>query len=444
MQASEQASGRAWADGGMRSAMVHGLFWLALMNAMGVMLSVLLMIPAANMFLGEWTYGRWMMVHMNLGLYGWCCLPMLALLFDLYRTNDSVVARWVRPVVWLWSASLALGSVTWLNGQTSGKLFLDWSGAARVFFPLSMQALWFVLAVAFVDGVRQRRWAHWTQIVGRGLPLVVLLAIPATIYIASNANLYPHFNPDTGGPTGASQLDSSLGIVGILLALPFAVAPRNKQSGRWIGIAWPVLVAEILLCALINHSDTSHRTPAQYLGLGLMLIWIPLVPLYYTCFTWHKETRRWKTAFLAWWMGLVLAGWIAFLPGVLDRIKFTDALVGHSLTAMAGCLSALLILLMQQMLGPEDAIFRNRRSFLAWNHSVLLYVLLMSIAGWVEGGDPAFTIMPGPTRNAIYTLRILTGFGMLAASLEWLLAAWRSSSSHSVAVPSRLAPGELI
>ena len=443
MQAVEH---HAWADDGIRSAIVHGLFWLALMNAMGVMLSVLLILPATNPLLGEWTYGRWMMTHMNLGLYGWCCLPILALLFAVYRTHDSIVARWTRPVVWLWSASLALGSLTWLNGQTSGKLFLDWSGAARIFFPLSMQALWFLLLIAFLDGLRHKRWMHWTQIIGRGLPLIALLAIPATIYIASNAHLYPHFNPDTGGPTGASQLDSSLGIVAILLLLPFAVASRiEPRTPRisWIKVAWSALVLEGLFCALINHSDASHRAPVQYLGLGLMLAWIPLVPLYYTSFAWHAETKRWKTAFLIWWVGLVLTGWISFLPGVLDRIKFTDALVGHSLTAIAGCLSAFLILLMQQMLGPEAATFRSPRWFLAWNHSVLLYVVLMSIAGWMEGGDPGFTIIPGPTRNAIYILRILSGLGMFAASIEWLRAALHSSSSSSVSVPSQRVQQEL-
>ena len=430
MSANELTSSSAWADDGMRSAIVHGLFWLALMNALGVLLSVLLMLPSANLLLGEWTYGRWMMVHMNLGLYGWCCLPMLAFLFNVYRTNDSVVARWARPVVWLWSASLLLGSVSWLNGETSGKLFLDWSGAARIFFPLSMQALWILLVIAYFDGLRRRCWRHWVQVAGRAAALIVLLVVPAIIFVASSAAIYPHFNPDTGGPTGASQLDSSLGIVALLLLLPVAMVQRKEQNNRWILTGWVVLVVEGILCAMIDHGDASHRSPAQYLGLGLVLAWIPLMPLYYRSFEWHRETGRWKTAFLVWWVGLVLAGWIAFLPGVLDRIKFTDALVAHSLTAIAGCLTAFLILFMQQMLGPEDAIFRNRRSFLAWNHSVLLYVVLFSVAGWIEGGDPGFTIVPGLLRNIIYIVRILTGLGMLAASLEWLRAAGRPSGER--------------
>src|SRR5579859_3516672 len=55
----------------------HAFFWLVLGNAIGVMIAILLLVPSANVVLGEWTYGRWMMVHMNILLYGWCSLPML-------------------------------------------------------------------------------------------------------------------------------------------------------------------------------------------------------------------------------------------------------------------------------------------------------------------------------------------------------------------------------
>jgi cytochrome c oxidase cbb3-type subunit 1 len=416
----------------VRSAFVHALFWLALMNAMGVMLSVLLMAPADNHLLGEWTYGRWMMVHMNLGLYGWCGLPMLGLLFEAYGVAESRVQRWARPVVWLWSASLVVGSVSWFNGETSGKLFLDWAGTARIFFPLSMQALWLLLVLAFVEGVRARRWTGWLPIAVRGVPLLLLVVVPAAIYVTASAALYPHFNPDTGGPTGASQLESSLAVVAILLLLPLAVVKLRQGAAKGFALAWGVLAVEGVLCALMNHADSSHRDPVQYLGLALMLPWIILLPRVYAGFAWHEGTDAWRRAFLAWWMGLVLTGWIVFLPGVLDRLKFTDGLVGHSLTAIAGCLSAFLVLVMQQMLGPDQQIFRSRWAFMAWNHSVLLYVVLMFVAGWIEGGNPGFTIVPGVGRNLIYGLRVLSGLGMFAASMEWLLAAWRTSAEGLV------------
>jgi hypothetical protein len=47
----------------------------------------------------------------------------------------------------------------------------------------------------------------------------------------------------------------------------------------------------------------------------------------------------------------------------------------------------------------------------------------MSAAGWREGFDPTFTIVPGVARNAVYILRLVVGVVMLASSLDWLLAA---------------------
>src|SRR5947208_373392 len=53
----------------------HSLLWLVLANCVGVLLAAMLLFPGINALLGEWTYGRWMAVHMNLQLYGWCSLP---------------------------------------------------------------------------------------------------------------------------------------------------------------------------------------------------------------------------------------------------------------------------------------------------------------------------------------------------------------------------------
>jgi hypothetical protein len=57
-----------------------------------------------------------------------------------------------------------------------------------------------------------------------------------------------------------------------------------------------------------------------------------------------------------------------------------------------------------------------------WNWSVLAYVILMLIAGWIEGDDPAFTNDPGLTRNLLYALRLITGVLMLISSAGWLIA----------------------
>ena len=56
----------------------HSLAWLVIANGVGVLLATMLLVPRLNIPFGEWTYGRWMSVHMNLQLYGWCSLPLVA------------------------------------------------------------------------------------------------------------------------------------------------------------------------------------------------------------------------------------------------------------------------------------------------------------------------------------------------------------------------------
>ncbi|HEY1579322.1 MAG TPA: hypothetical protein VGF82_19820 [Terracidiphilus sp.] len=401
----------------------HAFFWLVLGNALGVMIAILLLVPSANVLLDEWTYGRWMMVHMNILLYGWCSLPMLAWLFRIYGADRGPLAAWCRPVLWTWSAALVLGSMTWLAGHSSGKLFLDWSGYARVVFPAAMLALWLLLAASLMLSWNQSRnksrSAHAVKIIG----LAILFTVPFAIYIASSPGLYPAINPATGGPTGESQLESSLGVVAILLIVPFGLARRKPGRQRTLILAAAVFAAEAFLCFSLRRGDVSHHLPSQYLGLGSLLAWLPLMPPYYATFQWHDNTRSWRTALLWWWGFLVVSGWIMFLPGILDRFKFTDGLVGHSLAAVAGFLSALLALILVQLLGENGWILTRRWSFHMWNWSVFAYVVLMFIAGWIEGANPAFTIVPGLTRNVLYSLRLLTGILMLISSAEWLVAA---------------------
>jgi cytochrome c oxidase cbb3-type subunit 1 len=212
-------------------------------------------------------------------------------------------------------------------------------------------------------------------------------------------------------------------IVAILLMLPFGLTRRKSLRSRTITIAWAILIAEFLLCFALGRADISHHRPAQFLSLGSLLIWVPLTPAYYAAFEWHLNTRRWRIAFLAWWSALVLSGWVLFLPGILDHFKFTDGLVGHSLLAMAGFTSSLLIFVLVQLLGEGGWIFNRTRSFSGWNLAVLAYVLLMMVAGWREGFDPTFTIVSGTARDTLYVLRLVVGVVMLAASLDWLTGA---------------------
>jgi cytochrome c oxidase cbb3-type subunit 1 len=405
------------------SAAWHSLLWLVIANAIGVMIAALLLIPRLNDLLGEWTYGRWIMVHMNLELYGWTALPLLGFLFAIYGADQGWAVKWCRPVLWVWSTALGVGAFSWLSGHSSGKLFLDWNGYARVLFPSALIALWILLLGAMVANQSQRTQESAKRMLAKVVGLAVLLGVPFLIYVASGPGSYPAVNPDTGGPTGTSQLESSLAVVVILLMLPFGLTRRHARKARAVSIAWATLLAEGLLCAVLSRGDISHHLPAQYLSLGSLLVWLLLIPAYYAAFQWKSNTRRWRLAFLWWWGALVVTGWVFFLPGVLDHFKFTDGLVGHSFVAMAGFTSSLTIFVMVQLLGEGGWIFNRSRTFYLWHGSVISYIVVVTIAGWREGFDPSFTIVPGLERNILYMLRLITGVLMLIASVDWFLDA---------------------
>ena len=405
------------------SAAWHSLLWLAVANAVGVMIAILLLFPVLNPLLGEWTYGRWMMVHMNLELYGWTSLPLVAFLFRVYGADRGVAARWCRPMLWMWSAALGVGVLSWLSGHSSGKLFLDWSGYARTLFACALVSLWLLLGFALAERWKDSGSRIALAKVAKVAGLAILLAVPFVLYVASSPDNYPAVNPDTGGPTGASQLESSLVVVAILLMLPYGLTKRRQGKSKAIALGWIALAAESILCVALGRGDMSHPLPAQYLGLGSLVIWLPLTPAYFAAFHWHPKTRRWRVAFLWWWGALVVTGWVFFLPGVLDHFKFTDGLVGHSFVAMAGFTSSLIIFVMVQLLGEGGWIFNRARSFYLWNGSVIAYIVLMTMAGWREGFDLAFTMVPGIARNVLYGFRLVTGVLMLLASLDWLVDA---------------------
>ncbi len=402
----------------------HSLAWLVTANMVGVLLATLLLLPELNHWLGEWTYGRWMPVHIDLQLYGWCSLPLVAFLMKVYQVDREPGAQWSRTAFWAWSAALTVGSISWLTGHSSGKLFLDWTGYARAVFPLAIAFLWLLLAWSlrrhWNDKENSLRLARTVKVAG----LAFLFLVPVVLYWASGAKVYPPVNPDTGGPTGASQLESTLVIVAILLMLPFGLSRKKPVKRRWLRLSGIVFAIETILCLSLGRGSVSHHRPAQFLGLGAVLLWAPLIPAYYRSFEWPENTRRWRAAMLCWWAVLVPSGWFLFLPGVLDHFKYTDGLVGHALMAMAGFATSLLIFILVVLLGEDGEIFGAKWAFVLWQACTLGYVTIMLISGWIEGNSPMFTIVPGTGRNAIYGVRLLLGSLMTVASLGWF---WRVS-----------------
>ena len=217
------------------------------------------------------TYGRWMPVHLNMQLYGWISLPLVAWLLRVYRADVPPVSAWSSAALGMWSIALALGTLSWLGGHSSGKLFLDWNGFTREYFPLSILFLWAVLLWALVRSWRadrQARLAHIAKVLG----LAVLLLVPFALYAAADPSIYPPVNPDSGGPTGASQLESVLVIVLILFVLPYGLHERVRARRFWLRTAWVVFALEALLCLGLGRADVSHHRPVQFLSLGSLLV----------------------------------------------------------------------------------------------------------------------------------------------------------------------------
>ena len=121
---------------------------------------------------------------------------------------------------------------------------------------------------------------------------------------------------------------------------------------------------------------------------------------------------------IAWWGLLVLSGWLMYQPGVLDRVKFTQALVGHSHLAMAGFTSSFCMLLMGLLTG---SCVGSRWSVLIWNMAVLGMVIALKISGWLEGDGWSWMIETPLWREIGWIVRAGCGLVMWLISVKWWL-----------------------
>lgn len=397
-------------------AVRHALFWLLAGNGVGLLLALMLILPVVGLPLGEATYGRWVPLHLNWQLYGWTALPLVAWVLGLFPQCRQRLSAWALMGVRAWSVILGLGGLYWLSGRTSGKIFLDWTGPLRVLFPLVILNLWAVLMAAWGLGKKRS--------IPAVLALLILGCVPYSLYFASDPAVYPPADPSTGGPTGASLLNSTLSVVCLFLLLPRTLGLcRNSSSME--KLLWVLFAGAIVLGLLANRLPPSHDHPGQIAALATLAIWPPLVASWYSRLKWTGPSKHWRRALFLWFGLLTLHGIIAYLPGVLDQVKFTNALVAHSHLAMAGFTSSFVIFLIQQVV-PEDLArtFDHRASFWMWQAASLVYVAVMTVAGLHEAGSPGFTVSPGVTYFVLYSIRLLCGLALFASSYHW----WKTFS----------------
>lgn len=402
-------------DEGVSTAVKHALGWLVFGNAVGLYLSILLLVPSWQV--GEWTYGRWVPVHLNVQLYGWTALPLVAWLFSMYEVGWSKSAAWASAAVWGWTAALAMGARHWLGGETGGKIFLDWKDGALWAFVVAMVMLWSVLAVAWRE--RAGRWTKLKWRVSLG-GLVGLAAVPGAIILTASPKTYPPIDHLTGGPTGSSLLGSSLIVVGLMLLLPRVVAGAGKGKAGWgtwayFGFCW-------IFFGVAEAVGGTHFDWWQNFSLLLMPPWAWLLARDWKGFSWPRDSRVWRVAMFGWWGLLVLTGYLMYFPWILDRIKFTQGLVAHSHLAMAGFTTSFCALLVVFLTGKRVG---GMVSVALWHLAVVVMIITLATMGWKEGAEPSWMLMKPGWREMGLTMRSVCGVLMLSVSAGWLIN-WRT------------------
>lgn len=388
----------------------HALGWLVATNAVGLWLAASLLWPELGDFAAPLTYGRWAPVHLDGQLYGWCALPLVGALFAFFLREERDVSSG-RLGLWLWTGALAFAATTWLAGGASGKLFLNFAGAARWVWAAALLALWALLA---------RVW--WRRREGGALAVAVLallFAVPFVIFWAGDPSVYPAVNPHSGGATGASLLGSTLVLVLLFGLLPRLLGLPQEKPER---LFWPAMALSVAYLSGMRHTHASHREIGQIVGLALLVAWVPLAALRARATRWPETARPWWRAAFWWWAALMADGLLTFLPGWSERLKFTNALVAHSHLAMAGLVTSAHGAILVSLGGAWPV---RRWAFLLWQAACVVHVVALLWLGWQEAADPALLIQRGGAADWAYGLRFAAGLAMFAASVAWLRAAWQ-------------------
>jgi cytochrome c oxidase cbb3-type subunit 1 len=365
-----------------------------------------------------------MALHLNWQLYGWCSLPMVGALFVRFlRPTESALSqgRWVFR---LWSFALILGGLSWLAGDTSGKLFLDWKAVPRLVFVFALVFLWVVLAWNYSVSVMGHALRIRSILSGETMVLLILAAVPGILFWASGRRVYPAVDPGTGGPTGASLLGSTLVIVLVMALLPRALrlARTNSLSERPF---WILFCADSAIFLAIEHGSSRHEDWRQIAGLGSLLVWVPVMVIHLRRYVWHRGSRLWLNATFVWWALLVVSGFVSFLPGILDRFKFTHALVAHAHLAMGGLLTSLNMLVLANLASPATVateVLSDGHAFFIWQGGLILHLIALFLIGAAEIESPGDFFAGGVV--GWYWLRLLAGAIMAAISVRWAWRVW--------------------
>lgn len=399
---------------------LHAFTWLAVANTLGVGLALLLVAPSWGDRLGPLTWGRWAPLHFDLHFYGWVLVPVLGALL-LFLSPSGEDGRLGAVALAGWSAALAVSACDGLGGHSSGKVFLEWTGVGRVAVALGCAGLVTAGGWLVVRGWRQRHLESRATLIVRSLVVAGSVLVPLVLLQATAPEVYPAINPRSGGATHANTAASVLGVVAVLLATPVLLRMRARDGGRrrW-GLAG-LLAVHLAALAALGGGDRSHTEPAQWLALGSTAVWLPLLAWATRAERWPAAARGWLSAAAGWGTVTLVTGLIGGWPGMAERWKFTNALVGHVHAAVAGLVTSWLMAMLL-VLHDEEELTRSlahRAARGLWHGSLGVHVAALVWLGTLEGGLPGLVASAdaAPAVTSAYLLRL--GSGLVMATLSW-------------------------
>jgi cytochrome c oxidase cbb3-type subunit 1 len=157
------------------------------------------------------------------------------------------------------------------------------------------------------------------------------------------------------------------------------------------------------LCRFIDHGHASHTARDQILGLGSLFVWIPLAGWHLAAFAWPNVARRWLVSAYVCWGLLVASGWVTFLPGWSEALKFTHGLVAHAHLAMAGT-GDRRTSRTAHLPGPGPRRIRGAPpphswAFLTWHLGLAVHLLSLFLLSMLEEANPAgLFLSDGPSQ----------------------------------------------
>ncbi|HET7537530.1 MAG TPA: hypothetical protein VFJ90_13815, partial [Candidatus Didemnitutus sp.] len=242
--------------------------------------------------------------------------------------------------------------------------------------------------------------------------------------------VYPAVDPDTGGATGASLLGSTLGLLAVFGILPWLLRLKVHVTDATIfrrkRLYLFYFFLSVVMDAALKRGNVTHHDLGHIVGLASLIAWVPLVWRYTRSFDWPASARPWLAGAFIWWLTLSVTGFLTFLPAVADRLKFTNGLVAHAHFAMAGLVTTLYGAVLSSL--GRGWTMGHRWSFWLWQVACVTQIAALSWLGWREGVEPGVLYVKGGVADWCYGLRFVAGVAMLAASLDWLRAAWKDET----------------